>query len=327
MGLLDDAIREHLELKRRRGADAGELSRAESEALGPVRRAPDGTPDLTSIPPPPVIEPPSAEPVGLHADYDAEPDWPEETAIIPPASTHSYDPPPPARGYEPPAPPSYEPPPPAAYEPPPPARAYDPPAAPSYEPPPPAAYEPPAPSPYEPPPIPAAPDPGYVMPPALGPQSYDEQPGYDMRRGYDEHPPGFEDLDEEPPVEEPPAPPPREKSRLRLRLRRGSGAAEPPPPPPPSTFDEPETFSHEPPPAAYPSPPAYQPPPPAYPSPPAHEPPPAAYPPPPAPRTPAADEPEGEDLLEETPEFLEETPDHDRLWFEQRPPRDFDFDK
>ncbi|MDX6676780.1 MAG: hypothetical protein QOE31_832, partial [Solirubrobacteraceae bacterium] len=28
MGLLDDAIREHLELKRRRGADAGELSRA-----------------------------------------------------------------------------------------------------------------------------------------------------------------------------------------------------------------------------------------------------------------------------------------------------------
>jgi hypothetical protein len=37
-------------------------------------------------------------------------------------------------------------------------------------------------------------------------------------------------------------------------------------------------------------------------------------------------EPQGEDLLEETPEFLEETPEHDRLWFEQRPPRDFDFD-
>ena len=37
-------------------------------------------------------------------------------------------------------------------------------------------------------------------------------------------------------------------------------------------------------------------------------------------------EPEGEDLLEETPDFLEETPEHDRLWFEQRPPRDFDFD-
>ncbi|MGA2928693.1 MAG: hypothetical protein ABSG43_22435, partial [Solirubrobacteraceae bacterium] len=33
-----------------------------------------------------------------------------------------------------------------------------------------------------------------------------------------------------------------------------------------------------------------------------------------------------EDMLEETPEFLQDTPDHDRLWFEQRPPRDFDFD-
>jgi hypothetical protein len=35
---------------------------------------------------------------------------------------------------------------------------------------------------------------------------------------------------------------------------------------------------------------------------------------------------ESEDVLEETPEFLQDTPDHDRLWFEQRPPRDFDFD-
>ncbi len=35
---------------------------------------------------------------------------------------------------------------------------------------------------------------------------------------------------------------------------------------------------------------------------------------------------DAEDVLEETPEFLQDTPDHDRLWFEQRPPRDFDFD-
>jgi hypothetical protein len=41
MGLLDDAIREHLELKRRRGADPDEVERAEREALGPVRRGPD----------------------------------------------------------------------------------------------------------------------------------------------------------------------------------------------------------------------------------------------------------------------------------------------
>jgi hypothetical protein len=37
--------------------------------------------------------------------------------------------------------------------------------------------------------------------------------------------------------------------------------------------------------------------------------------------------PADEDVLEETPEFLQETPEHDRLWFEQKPPRDFDFDK
>lgn len=41
MGLLDDAIREHLDLKRRRGADPTEIERAEREALGPVRRVPD----------------------------------------------------------------------------------------------------------------------------------------------------------------------------------------------------------------------------------------------------------------------------------------------
>ena len=45
------------------------------------------------------------------------------------------------------------------------------------------------------------------------------------------------------------------------------------------------------------------------------------------------DEPEetegedGEDVLEETPDFLQDTPEHDRLWFEQKPPRDFDFDE
>jgi hypothetical protein len=43
---------------------------------------------------------------------------------------------------------------------------------------------------------------------------------------------------------------------------------------------------------------------------------------------PKQDEPEsGEaDVLEDTPDFLQETPEHDRLWFEQKPPRDFDFD-
>jgi hypothetical protein len=58
--------------------------------------------------------------------------------------------------------------------------------------------------------------------------------------------------------------------------------------------------------------------------------PPTAEHPPPAPPEPAAEHdatpPVDEDVLEETPDFLQETPEHDRLWFEQRPPRDFDFD-
>jgi hypothetical protein len=42
MGLLDEAIREHLELKRRSGADPGAVEREEQEALAPV--APEDTP-------------------------------------------------------------------------------------------------------------------------------------------------------------------------------------------------------------------------------------------------------------------------------------------
>ena len=40
MGLLDDAIRDHLDLKRRHGADPAEVEQKEREALGPVRRDP-----------------------------------------------------------------------------------------------------------------------------------------------------------------------------------------------------------------------------------------------------------------------------------------------
>lgn len=44
----------------------------------------------------------------------------------------------------------------------------------------------------------------------------------------------------------------------------------------------------------------------------------------PEPEQPASDQ--EEDVLEETPDFLEETPEDDQLWFEQKPPKDFDFD-
>jgi hypothetical protein len=49
---------------------------------------------------------------------------------------------------------------------------------------------------------------------------------------------------------------------------------------------------------------------------------------PPTPPDEADDEGEdegGEDVLEETPEFLQDTPEDDELWFEQGEPKDFDF--
>jgi hypothetical protein len=49
----------------------------------------------------------------------------------------------------------------------------------------------------------------------------------------------------------------------------------------------------------------------------------------PEPEAEAEEQPRGgqeEDVLEETPDFLEETPEDDQLWFEQKPPKDFDFD-
>ena len=38
MGILDDAIREHLELKRKHGVPEEEVERQQEEALGPARR-------------------------------------------------------------------------------------------------------------------------------------------------------------------------------------------------------------------------------------------------------------------------------------------------
>ena len=46
----------------------------------------------------------------------------------------------------------------------------------------------------------------------------------------------------------------------------------------------------------------------------------------PEPQPPIPPAEQGEvDELEETPDFLQETPEHERLWFEQKPPKDFDF--
>jgi hypothetical protein len=267
MGLLDDAIREHLELKRRRGADAGAISREESEALGPVRRGPDGAPDLsdTTLP---GEAPSEAPPPG--------PGWDgEQTAVLgtTPAPGRDDPPPSPADGYERSS------------------AAHEPPAA--YEPPPAPAYRPPA------PPGPAEPQRPWFE------RAHDmpEQEGEDFG------------VDPKPRLE----PEPEHTSLLgRLRVGRKPKGERPLA----AAGDDPSP-SYAPPPL----PASYEP---ASP----YEPPPPAGPPSPAPRPPAQHEPDivpaddepVEDVLEETPDFLEETPEHDRLWFEQRPPRDFDFD-
>jgi hypothetical protein len=78
MGLLDDAIREHLELKRSRGADSAEMERLEREALG-------------------AGEPPAAAAEPAAAEAQAAP---QEHAI----ATQEAHPPPPAQEHSQPEP-------------------------------------------------------------------------------------------------------------------------------------------------------------------------------------------------------------------------------
>src|SRR5215208_87150 len=95
MGLLDDAIREHLELKRRRGADAEEVTRLEQEALGPPRRgefagatAPVEPADVAGEPPAP---PEDAAWLDDEPAPVAEPEEPQEVVLDQP--TAEYTPP------------------------------------------------------------------------------------------------------------------------------------------------------------------------------------------------------------------------------------------
>lgn len=43
------------------------------------------------------------------------------------------------------------------------------------------------------------------------------------------------------------------------------------------------------------------------------------------PSEPAPESVSEHDLLEDTPDFFEETPEHDKLWFDEKSPRKFDF--
>jgi hypothetical protein len=100
MGLLDDAIREHLELKRRSGADSNELARLENEAFGAHQQVALDEPARFA----------AQEPTALHAVDEAprpqdEPPRPHgdpafdlpylEPRQPPAAEEHSAPPPPP----------------------------------------------------------------------------------------------------------------------------------------------------------------------------------------------------------------------------------------
>jgi hypothetical protein len=195
MGLLDDAIKEHLELKRRHGADPGEVARLEHEALGPARRDPA----------PAAVEEPVAD------------DAPPEPAAAP------YDD-----------------------------------------------------------------DAG----------DHDEVPAEERLDAPIRHrEPAPDPVGEA--VSEPEPPPEVEQPTRQFSLEEVEAATAQPEAP--AADPEPESESEpEPEPEPERAPHAED-------------------------VVPADDEPEGEDVLEETPEFLQETPEHDRLWFEQKPPRDFDF--
>jgi hypothetical protein len=214
MGLLDDAIREHLDLKRRRGADPTEIERAEREALGPVRRGPE----LTGEEEVARQEPSSAS----EADYPAVPE-----ADYPPEAPEGWEP----------------------FHEDPELRALE---------------EEDERAPYEPP---RAPDGDPLM--------HDEPFSGDTHRALPSEPADLAPAPAPAPAPEPEPPLPH-----------------PADPPPAAHEDQPRTrvdqeteeYELEP------------------------------------------EEETGDDVLESTPEFLQDAPEHDRLWFEQRPPRDFDFD-
>ena len=68
MGLLDEAIREHLALKRGRGADPAEIARQEKEALGPPTRAEVSAPEERDEPEAAALDEPAT---ALTPDDDA----------------------------------------------------------------------------------------------------------------------------------------------------------------------------------------------------------------------------------------------------------------
>jgi hypothetical protein len=221
MGLLDDAIREHLDLKRRRGADPAELERAEREALGPVRRKGDvATADYPGDADEAIDAEALDAPVGsspMAYDQDEHDDWdPRDDELAVHDAEPELAPEPPRRSRR--------------------ATSND--------------------------------DADHEQPRGLAARF-----GLRGRRSEEDEP---EELDSDEPL-------PSDEEATRVH-RSSEARARPTKPP-----VEGETAEHH------------------------------------IADAQDADDPD-EDVLEETPEFLQDTPEHDRLWFEQRPPRDFDFD-
>ena len=225
MGVLDDAIREHLELKRRHGAAEEEIARKEAEALGPARRGPVVEPEAAPPDPGALAAEPAPEPASIEAEPAPDP-------AVQPGDEPVPETEPPRPHGDPLAP--------AAHEP----------AEPVAETEPVPADEDVATPPHEPTiDVPAEPEPPAAID---GPAARPVEPVHDVDRD---------------PLEPPPPMPGANPAGATVEF---------------DTLSEPDEDA------------------------------------PPA---------EGdEDVLEETPEFLRETPEHDRLWFEQKPPRDFDLD-
>jgi hypothetical protein len=78
MGVLEDAIRDHLDLRKRHGVSDEELRRQEAEALGPARREAEGVPEEHAV---------ATEQVEEHVEAEAvEPsEVPAEEALEEPA--------------------------------------------------------------------------------------------------------------------------------------------------------------------------------------------------------------------------------------------------
>ena len=265
MGVLDDAIREHLELKRRHGATDDEIARKEAEALGPARRGPAPAEET------PAEAPDAAEPAAGESEAADEP----RAARGPGGTVAAGDPHTGAEPEE--APEPYAVAEPALDE-------VEPEFGDELE----AATGPSladaatalgegVPADREPEPEPEVPV--AHTEPVLDDEEVDDAPEVEPTidvRGEQEPPAAIEPVAD--PVEAA-HPPVHDVDRDPL---------EPPAPVPDSHTVEFDTLGHR------------------------EE---SAY--------PAASD---EDVLEETPEFLRETPEHDRLWFEQKPPRDFDLD-